>query len=378
MSKHARNHLDDLRGASRLAVDATRGVTDIVERMHRTLGWGTALLGRPVYASIHGITRLVGAGIERLLAELAPLVDSSVTGSQRDALLAVVNGVLGDYLVASENPLAIEMHLRHAGAPLDVAALADPRAKIAVLVHGSCMTEGQWLRAGHDHGAALALDLGYTPLYVRYNSGLHISTNGRTLAALLDSLVATWPVAIDELVLIGHSMGGLVAHSACHIGGAWREQVRALIMLGSPHHGAVLERGGNWIDRTLELTPYSAPLAALGRIRSAGVTDLRHGNLLDSDWEGHDRFAHGHDMRAHHALPAGLACYAVAATLSPEPGPRLRGDGLVSVDSALGKHEVAARCLAFTDERRAIVYGTGHIDLLGAPAVYEALRRWLS
>jgi len=392
MTKHARSHIDDLRGASRLAVEATRGVTALVERMHLTIASGPAVLGRPlatparvatapVYATIKGITKLVGASLDVALAKLVPLVAATPPGPAREALLAVVNGVLGDYLETTANPLAIAMHLRHAGIPFEPGALADATAKIVVLVHGSCMTDGQWLRAGHDHGAALA-ELGYTPLYVRYNSGLHISTNGRRLAALLDELVAGWPVPIDELVLVGHSMGGLVARSACHVAGElaqpWLARVRALITIGSPHHGAPLERGGNWFERMLELTPYSAPLAILGRIRSAGVTDLRHGNVLDADWDGHDRFAHGRDVRTACPLPARVACYAIAGTLSPEPGTRLRSDGMVPVDSALGVHARAEKCLAFPAAHRAIAYGTGHVELLGARDVYATIRGWLA
>jgi len=399
MTKHARSHIDDLRGASRLAVEATRGITALVERMHLTIASGPALLGKPlampvrlaaapVYASIKGLTRLVGTSLDRALAQLAPLVTASAPGPQREALLAVVNGVLGDYLHATANPLAITMHLRHAGAALDLApaalrtALPHATSRLVVLAHGSCMTDGQWLRAGHDHGAALARDLGYTPLYLRYNSGLHVSTNGRELAGLLEQLVAAWPVPVDELVLLGHSMGGLVARSACHAAAelqhAWPSRVRALITLGSPHHGAPLERGGNMIDRLLELTPYSAPLAALGRIRSAGVTDLRYGNVLDEHWHGHDRFARGHDTRTPCALPDGIACYAIAGTLTPAPSARLRSDGLVPVASALGTHARAEHCLAFPESHRSIAYGTGHLELLAAPAVYTTIRHWLA
>ncbi|HTL34438.1 MAG TPA: hypothetical protein VL326_15025, partial [Kofleriaceae bacterium] len=275
MSKKPRSHIDELRGATRLAVEATRGVTALVEKMHVTIASGPALLGRPlatparlatraVYASIQGITKLVGSSLDVALAQLAPLIAASPAGPQRELVLAVVNGVLGDYLHETGNPLAIEMELRHAGRAVELApdalraAIPDATSKIVVLVHGSCMTDSQFLRAGHDHAAALARDLGYTPLYVRYNSGLHISTNGHALAAILEQLVAAWPVAIDELVLLGHSMGGLVARSACHVAGehghTWQQRLRALITLGSPHHGAPLERGGNWIDRLLDLT----------------------------------------------------------------------------------------------------------------------------
>jgi len=394
----ARSPIDDLRGASSLVIDATRGVTGLVEAMHRAIARRPGRLGRPlvaptdlatrlVYASIRGVTQLVGGTLDLALASIAPLLGRTPPGPEREAVLAAVNGVLGDHLVQTRNPLAIELQLRHGGTPLPLApsalvrALPDATGKLLVLVHGLCMTDRQWTRRGHDHGAALARDLGYTPIYTLYNTGRHISTNGHALAAQLEALAAAWPVPLDEIVVIGHSMGGLVARSACHAGDAaghaWRRRLRALITLGAPHHGAPLERGGHGVDRVLGISRYVAPLRRLGRIRSAGITDLRYGNVLDEHWHGHDRFAHDGDRRRPLALPAGVACYAVAGTLATSAADRLPGDGLVPVASALGVHPDPARTLGFSDAQRWIALGTGHRDLLAAPAVYATIRSWL-
>jgi hypothetical protein len=174
-------------------------------------------------------------------------------------------------------------------------------------------------------------------------------------------------------------MGGLVARSACHAaeaaGAAWRAKLRALVCLGTPHHGAPLERGGNLIDVMLGVSRYSAPLARLGKIRSAGVTDLRFGYVLDEHWHGRDRFAPGVDDRTPLPLPAGVASYAVAGTTSELGSERLAGDGLVPVDSALGRHERRELTLAFTGTE--LRYRTGHLDLLGR-AGYDAIRAWLA
>lgn len=399
MPSPSRSHVDDLRGLTRLAFEATRGVTALVEAMHVTIGSGPAVLGlpmaaptravtRPIYGLIQGVMQLIGGGVDRALAQLAPLLGASAPGPEREAVLAVLNGVLGDYLHARGNPLAIEMRLRRRGAPLTLtagglrAALPDATGKVLVLVHGSCMNDLQWTRRGHDHGAALADELGATPIYVHYNTGLHISTNGRALADLLAQLAAAWPVPLDELAIVGHSMGGLVARSACHhgedAGHAWRGRLRALVTLGSPHHGAPLERGGAWVDLLLGLSRYSAPVARLGQIRSAGVTDLRHGNVRDDDWQGLDRFADLGDHRRPLPLPVGVACYAIAGTLAADAADDAPGDGLVPIASALGRHPRPELALGFPEGHRWIAAGTGHVDLLDAAPVYAKLRTWLA
>jgi pimeloyl-ACP methyl ester carboxylesterase len=397
-SKEMRNAVDDLRGATRLAVEATRGVSELVEAMHQNIAGGPSVLGRPlggtarlftrpIYGSIRSVTRIVGAGIDLALARLAPLLRERAPGLEREAMLAVLNGVLGDYLAESGNPLAIEMRLRSRGHPLELEEQALRRAfpeasgKLLVLVHGSCLNDRQWTRLGHDHGAALARDLGFTPVYLHYNSGLHISTNGRAFAALLEALVKAWPTAIDELVIVGHSMGGLVARSACHYGEAaahtWRRKLRKLVCLGSPHLGAPLERGGHWVDLLLGVSRYSAPLARLGKIRSAGVTDMRFGNVLDEDWEGRDRFGQAQHVRTPLKLPVGVQCYAIAATKAPGAGANL-GDGLVPLDSALGRHAKPELTLGFPDAHQWIARGMDHLDLLSRAEVYATIRSWLS
>ena len=394
--------LSDLRGYSRLAVDATIGVTDIVETVHANIlrlpFLGAPAAGRTrgitglVYHNIRSTTRLVGVSIAALLALLDPAFEPAASSVEREALLAVANGVLGDYLAASANPLAISMRLRRDGQPLDLtlpalaAALPQPTGKILVLAHGLCMNDLQWRRNGHDHGAALAADAGFTPVYLHYNSGLHISTNGRTFAGQLEALLRAWPVPVDELVIIGHSMGGLLARSACYYGRlaghSWPRYLRKIVFLGTPHHGTAFERGGNLVTVGLGFTRYTAAFARVGKIRSSGITDLRYGNLLDEDWEGRDRFAHARDMRRVLPLPDGVECYAIGAAIatgeSVSSAPLL-GDGLVPLRSALGEHGDPARNLSFPASQQWIGYGMNHWDLLDRSDVYEQqIRRWLA
>lgn len=392
----------DARGYAQLIIDATLGLTGVIETMHhniartpRPLGAGTEApapgLTGFVYRNIRGFTRLVGSGVDGALGLIAPAGDFLAPSPTREAVVATVNGVLGDHLAASGNPLAIAMAWRRGGATLvvkrDALAQAIPAAgsRILVAVHGLCMHAGQWCRKGHDHAAALAAEAGFTPVYLNYNSGRHISINGRELADQLETLVRNWPLAVEELVILGHSMGGLLARSALHYGvlagHQWPGLLRRLFFLGTPHQGAPLERGGNWIDAILGVSPYTMALARLGKIRSAGITDLRHGSLLDADWQHRDRFAPGAEGHAPVPLPLDVACYAVAASLAQPNSPvrdRFVGDGLVPLPSALGRHRHPDRRLDFPRARQAVFYGLNHLDLLDHPAVYAQLQRWLA
>ncbi|MBA3057558.1 MAG: GPI inositol-deacylase [Gammaproteobacteria bacterium] len=406
-------HLADIQGCSQLVVQATLGVTDLVQAMHQTilrqplpLGKGSTqapkglhgviyrvLAGTSgfVYDAVRGITKRVGSGIDTALTHLQPELIELESSRRRDALISVLNGVLGDHMKAHHNPLTIPMSLRHGDQVLELSrdslaeAIAQPSGKVLLLLHGHCMNELQWCRHGHDHGEELAAANGFTPVYLRYNSGLHISENGRALADVLEQLVHEWPVPVQELCIVGYSMGGLVARSAFHYGAkarhGWLGRVNKLFFLGTPHHGSMLEQAGNLVDKALEISPYSHALSRLGKIRSAGTTDLRHGNLVQEDWSGRNRFAHFADQRAISQLPQGVKCYAIAAMISSKPSElrgKLVGDGLVPVKSALGQHRNSARALNIPPERQHVFYGMNHLGLLDSQAVYAQLQQWMT
>jgi pimeloyl-ACP methyl ester carboxylesterase len=401
MSRRAPLRTTDLRGAVRIATDATAGLTDLVEAMHARIARVPGLsapsrdartggISGLVYKTIRSTTRVVGGSVDALLGLLAPALVTDDANLGREATVAALNGILGDYLAATSNPLATAMVFRRGGRPLVLeasaltASLPGASGHVLVLLHGLCMSDLQWQREGHDHGTALASDLGFTPVYLHYNSGLHISTNGHALAQQMELLLDQWPRPVERLVLLGHSMGGLLARSALHYaalaGHRWPERLDDLVFLGTPHHGAPLERAGNWVDIVLGATPYAAPFARLGKVRSAGITDLRHGNLVDEDWVGRDRFARGADDRQHLPLPDKVRCYAAAASIGRRRGDlkeRLLGDGIVPLDSALGCHADPARALAFAEDRQWVGYGMNHLGLLSSADVYAKLRQWL-
>ncbi len=397
----------DLRAAAQLASQAAQGMINITEGVHqsvrRRLGFSngasdeqaSGLTGQ-IYRGIRGVAHIVGHGLDGALAVLLPLVDDPATHPEaspaREAVLAALNGVLGDRLQSFRNPLAQPMQLRYHGETLSLEAGAlktrlgeQASPHLLLLAHGLCMNDTQWRRSGHDHGETLAQALGCTPVYLRYNSGLHTSTNGRELAALLERLVAAWPVPLERITIVGHSMGGLVARSAVQVareaGQRWPGLLRELVFLGTPHHGAPLERAGHGVDLLLASSPHTAPFARLGKIRSAGITDLRHGHVQDADWRGRDRFESPDDHRVPLPLPEGVACFAVAGTLAGQRGllaDRLMGDGLVPLHSALGQHDQPARRLVFAKGSQRIVYRTSHLDLLSSPVVAQQLLHWLA
>ena len=393
----------DLRGAAQLTTDAVVGLTSLVEAMHSRIATLPGLAPAPdertrgltglAYKSVRGVTRVVGGSVDALFGWLGPALAAQggpgrLPHAEREAIVAALNGVLGDHLAATGNPLAIPMSFRRGGRPLVLdrsamrVAVPDATPRLVLMLHGLCMNDLQWLRDGHDHGAALARDLGYTPVYLHYNTGLALSTNGRVLAQQLERLLDAWPVPVERLVLLGHSMGGLVARSALFHGvqaqrggPRWPHRVDDLVCLGSPHQGAPLERAGQGVDVLLAATPYAAPLARLGRLRSAGINDLRQGDIVSPEVAGR-----GTHRRAQVPLPASVRCFALAGALGAADGgvkTALAGDGLVPVSSALGQHREPARRLDFPTDRQAVVPQTGHLALLGSPAVYAHLQTWL-
>lgn len=361
---------DEMRALTRLAIAEVREATGGIGAVHRAIadrafaGGGApkamhdAIAGG-VYAAVRGGASLAGAVADRALARREP-------GVAPPAVVAVINGLRGDALEREGSTLAVPM-TAHGG---------EGSPRVAVFVHGLFENELAWrYGGGPTYGERLAADQGLEPVYVRFNSGRHVSENGRSLADLL----ADWPVPLEQVVLVGHSMGGLVARSACHYAQAaearWPEAVRHVFCLGSPHLGADLEKAANVLGSALARLPEMRGLAKVVNGRSVGIKDLRFGSCAEEDWCDCEPDEFLKDRCREVPFLDTAAYYFVGATISAGPVGTVLGDLLVRLPSASGHGK--NRSVPFALDRGRHLTGLTHFDLLNHPAVYEQLRTWM-
>ena len=400
---------DEIRSLADLAGEGTRVLTTLVRDTHsgiaRRVFDAVGPVSKPVQvvhnttvaATYYAVDRALRAAL-RGAGELAAETrgsdeDETIESNPRVAgFIAALNGIYGDELTERGNGFALTMQVRHRGEPVAMTApglaAAFPQAtgRIAVFVHGWCMTEMAWWRRPRDgevvssYGARLRSDLGFTPVYLRYNTGLHISDNGKTLASLLDQLQALWPVPVDEIALVGHSMGGLVVRSACHYGTqlqhGWPDAVRHVVCLGSPHLGADLEKGVNAASWALARLPETQALSSFLNARSSGTKDMRYGALLDEDWSDGDPDEFLRDRCNEVPFLPQAVYHFVATSAGPRALGVVLGDRLVRPESASGVGK--SRRVPFEPEHGLTLTGLHHFDLLNHAAIYTKLHDWLS
>lgn len=312
--------------------------------------------------------------------------------------ISILNGMFGDYLHRRKNGLAIEMAFMQHGRPLalDAAGLGrahpDPTGKICILVHGLCCSEANWTLGGApqcsgdtSYGSLLQAELGYTPFYLRYNTGLPVADNGKRFAALLNDLALAYPVPIDEIVLIGHSMGGLVIRSACEYGtghkNRWVKKIRQVFYLGTPHEGADLEKFAHIATTTLKAVPnpFTKLIGDILNLRSRGVKDMRHGLPLTA--EENEMHMPMFSQAKSKAIPwlAHARHYLIAGTLTEDPQhvvTLLLGDVLVKPPRARGRAQSKEAGALLPDENIRIFPKVHHMRLAHDPAVYEQIKQW--
>ncbi|MDN6320085.1 MAG: GPI inositol-deacylase [Marinobacter sp.] len=392
-------------GSAQLLLDVAGGVTQIVERTHRTIAREVNPLNRlrdiagvppeerqgRTYQLIQSSTSLLQRGLHRSLDRFSVEEEPQhFSNSVRAA--AALNGVCGDHLEASNNPLAITMHFRDShgekvlfGSENVGAMVPNAGPRIVVLVHGLCLSHEYWKEHSEGNlGTELRRASGYTPLYLNYNTGKHISINGKELSKQLQKLVEAWPVEVEELTLIGHSMGGLVIRSATSYGSelniGWVKLLKSAIYLGSPHHGAALAKAGNLLTFVMKKFRYASPFA-FGQHTSAGIKDLRHGNILDEDWEGIDQDDFHPDNRKPVPLREGTKHYFIAAAIGNQVSDfpsTMVGDLLVRLDSAKGHHSDELKKLSIRPENCRVFEKLNHLDLLDNKVVHEQILKWLA
>ncbi len=323
--------------------------------------------------------------IPKIFASLSKVTERS---------LCILNGVLGDTLEKRNAALAMKMRLYIADKPLTMAKRSlrkinlPENGKICILAHGSCGSEKGWGfkdNSSIHYGSLLEKDRGFTSFFLRYNSGLHISTNGKRLSDLLEKFILSYPRKIREIVLVGHSMGGLVFRSACHYGQKenkkWVKLVRKVFYLGSPHLGTHFEKLGKLTTTLLNQipNPITKALVFLGDLRSAGIKDLRHGYLVDEDWKkkNADRLFYWHENKTPLLKKANhyLICGTLSKVADSKMG-RLFGDGLVHPASARGRSLFTLNPIPFLEEHCKIIPGISHTHLQRSARVYEQIRKW--
>jgi triacylglycerol lipase len=343
-----------------------------------------------VYGAISGVLR-VSSGSVRALASHG--VGRPIEDTRRGRLVvAAVNGLIGDELRMLDDPQAITMAVRVDGE--DVPATPWPLAEAfrqatshpVIFVHGLCENDESWSNAAKVHGTTYAdrivAETDGTPVMIRYNTGLHISENGKHLDELIQQLVAAWPVPVTRITLVGHSMGGLVARAATNHAtaarGTWQHLVRDVVCLGTPHSGANLEKVAHLGSRLLRFWPESTPFSSILESRSAGIVDLRHGYITRDEWEGQDLTGQwGLDRIAAAPLPH-AEYHFVAATLGASqrhPLSSVLGDLLVHFSSATGVGRTGPIVDGATFE---YLPSAHHFALLNHPQVGDWLVGWLN
>jgi hypothetical protein len=398
----------ELRAASRLGGHAFAGAVSKVEQVHRAYagrafgrlrqaGAPARLIHDTVARGAYLAVRGAGAAAGVVGGEVASLVGGSGQPAghapRGNLALAALNAVAGDQLGPDVAPLAIRMAVRAGGRDVDLTpqqlAAAFPQAtpRVAVFLHGLAETENSWHRQVDQsvpYGHGLQAEYGYSPVYLRYNTGRHVSDNGQDLARLLDGLVTAWPERLDEFLLVGHSMGGLVIRSACHYGreesSAWAERVRHVFYLGSPHLGAPLARAAGFAGWALGHLAETRPLVTLVNGSSAGIKDLRHGYVLEGDWAGCDQDSCLRNHRGDTPLLGGANHYTISATITTDHGHPIGavvGDLLVQPASAHARRG-RRQHIPFPVESGRGIGGLHHFDLLNHPAVWTAMRGLLA
>lgn len=312
--------------------------------------------------------------------------------------ISVLNGVFGDYLRERRNGLAITMAFYHENRPLPLTTASLPQAhgnlssKLCILLHGLGCNEGVWTfrdpaQRAQDlsYGTLLQQELSYTPFYLRYNTGLPVADNGKGVAALLDELLTCYPADVTDIVLIGHSMGGLVLRSACHYGAQhqheWVKKVKQVFYLGTPHEGADLEKLGHVTTAVLHAVPnpITRLIGTLLNRRSQGIKDLRLGNPLVEEWPEVFPNASGGTNRQVIPWLASARHYLIVGTLTEDlrhPIALLFGDALVRLPRVHqhsvpeGEHRPAPNHYV------KIFPQLHHMSLARHPKVYQQIKHW--
>ncbi len=374
----SKNYIDDFKGLNQLAKEGILGVVDVVDTVHQSVSslggklndtqQTTGLTGF-IYRGVRASARISYNTINFALSRFTPLLPDVLISKRRNHWVSVLNGIIGDHLAASDNPLALDMTLVYEGQEITAQQAAilwsNLNCKPLLLIHGLCMNAQSWQQKDHNHAEGLATGGQYLPIYLNYNSGLAIADNGQKLAHLMTDLNILLAEQ-QKLNVLAFSMGGLIFRSALQVAdeekSLWPQRIDKLVFLGTPHYGAMLEKTGHFMEYLMKISPFSAPFAQLTQSRSQGIKDLRHGRISDKVTTAR--------------IPRHIKSYAIASTVKKDDEAvhkKIVGDGLVTVHSALGRHKQKSRHIGIPKNHQITVPHVSHLGLLSNKEVCKHL-----
>ena len=404
-SEHSKAAVADWAGLGDLVELATERFSMPVEGIHRAIARRWVDVVTPADSKVRSVAQSAIGGIYGTVRMAGSLVGGAVGFGATQAakhrrvrplwgigrggkVRALANAVWGDELELRGSVLSIGMGLRSpqgdavsTAAEALVRAYPDAGSRLVVLIHGWNETEQIWHKPPDDASTSTLLTAlesdGRIALLVRYNSGLRVSVNGLGVASLVEAIADSWMVDVEQIDLIGHSMGGLVARSAVvagrDAGHRWTEAVGHLVTLGTPHLGTPIEKGLALISGALRIAPESEPLGEFLDLRSSGVKDLRFGAVTVGSTTARLTDAADDSL----GVPDHVTQHFATGVITQDPTHplgKIFGDLVVRTPSGIGQG--IRRQVAATNVR--VFGGRRHTNLLHDPRVHAQVRDWLS
>ncbi len=296
-----------------------------------------------------------------------------------EKLLPVLNGIAGDVLEENMDARAIKMSFRFDYEDVGIEELSkfydfEDKKPVCILIHGLFGDEYMWKKLPDEKknkiGDILEKQLDANILYLRYNTGLHISENGRSLSNLLERFVKQY--RSGNIHLIGHSMGGLLIRSAGYYADIqqqeWNRKVKNIFLIGVPNEGSYVAQIAEFVNKVFRKVDISKDelVSKFLDIRSNGIKDLAYAYLTDEDWLNAKEKP---EQKTRVRPLKGVKYFLIAGTLGKNKMlSTYFGDGLVGSQSAISEN---IETNFFTNVSHKVFENEDHISLLSSLNVAE-------